>query len=307
MSTALTTTTFSLAPRSFSEAKEYAHLMASSDLVPSDYRNKPANVLVAVAMGNELGLSPMQSLRNIAVINGKPCVWGDALLAICRAHRDFVDIKEYFTGEGDARTAVCVVERKGQSPVTCTFSVADAKQAGLWGVNTWKKYPDRMLKMRARGFGLRDTWADALFGLISAEEAYDSPEELQEITVAPPVNRREQVLKAISNPIVQEAVAAETAATVDAEEVSEPAEVSDSPHAINRATALRKIGAATNIEELKEAGKWIASVGLPGIDLEHVKQTYKIKQDWLKRELELAQDVIGDANEDYENEADPQD
>src|ERR1051325_7073679 len=73
---------FNLRPRNFEEAYRFANIMAESDLVPKDFQKKPANVLVAVQLGMELGVSPMQALQNIAVINGRPCIWGDLLPAI---------------------------------------------------------------------------------------------------------------------------------------------------------------------------------------------------------------------------------
>ncbi len=54
------------------------------------------------------------------------------------------------------------------------ISKEDAKKAGLWGkAGPWSQYPKRMLQMRARSFALRDKFADALSGLIMAEEAQD--------------------------------------------------------------------------------------------------------------------------------------
>jgi len=165
---------FSLTPKTFQEAMKYAELIASSDLAPKDYKGKPGNVMVALQMGAEIGLKPLQALQNIAVINGRPCVWGDAMLAIVRAHPDFEDINEY----DDNGIAVCTIKRKNQSPVKRTFSSADAKTAGLLNKQgPWTQYPARMRQMRARAFALRDAFPDALKGLSSAEEAQDQPIE----------------------------------------------------------------------------------------------------------------------------------
>ena len=171
---------FSLSPTSLNEAMKFSEILAKSDLVPKDFRNKPGNVLVAVQMGAELGLGPMQAIQNISVINGRPCVWGDSMLAIARSHREFEDIIEEFDGE----TATCIVKRKGQSPTVRDFSFADAKKAGLLGKQgPWQQYPKRMLAARARAFALRDSFADALRGLNSAEEVRDY--HTQEVTVDP--------------------------------------------------------------------------------------------------------------------------
>ena len=129
--------------------------------------------------GAEIGLAPMQALQNIAVINGKPSVYGDAAMALVQASPHCEDIEEYFEDEGTPNpVAVCVAKRKGRKPVVAKFSVEDAKRAGLWGKQgPWQAYPKRMMQMRARGFALRDAFPDALKGLITVEEAQDFPPE----------------------------------------------------------------------------------------------------------------------------------
>ncbi|MHB8388118.1 MAG: recombinase RecT [Acidobacteriaceae bacterium] len=165
-----------LRPQTFDQLTLFAQMAAKSSMVPKDYLGKPENIMLAVQMGSEIGLAPMQSLQNIAVINGRPAVWGDAMLAIVKAHREFEDVKEVIEGTGDTRVATCQLKRGGQTPVRAKFSVDDAKRAGLWNkTGPWQQYPERMLQMRARGFAIRDAFPDALRGLISAEEASDIP------------------------------------------------------------------------------------------------------------------------------------
>lgn len=165
-----------LNPRSFQELMRFAEIAAGSGMVPRDYAGKAAAIVIACQMGAELGLAPMQSLQNIAVINGRPSVWGDTLLALVRSSPVCDDVVEHIEGEGDALTAVCVAIRKGKKPVEARFSYADARTAGLLNkTGPWKTYPRRMLQMRARGFALRDAFPDVLRGLITAEEAQDIP------------------------------------------------------------------------------------------------------------------------------------
>jgi len=162
-------------PRNLPEAIEFAKLIASSDLVPKDYHGKPANVVVAIQWGYELGLHPMQALQNIAVINGRPSIYGDAAIALVRASRLCEFVHEHIEGEGEAMAAVCTAKRRGQAEQSVTFSVADAKRALLWGKQgPWQQYPRRMLQMRARGFCLRDLFPDVLRGLVTLEEARES-------------------------------------------------------------------------------------------------------------------------------------
>lgn len=181
-------------PQSFGELAQFAQMAAKSQMVPKDFQNKPENIMLAVQMGSELGLAPMQALQNIAIVNGRPSVWGDALPGLCRQSGVCQDIREWIEGEGDNMVAYCEATRLGSVPIRQSFSVADAKRANLWktepktkkmGSNgayevdsgPWYAYPKRMLQMRARGFALRDAFPDVLRGLISAEEARDIPQD----------------------------------------------------------------------------------------------------------------------------------
>ena len=165
---------FSLAPKDLDEAMRFADMLAGSSIVPKDYIGKPGNCLVAIQWGMELGLQPMQAMQSIAVINGRPSLWGDAMLALVKAHPAFEWIKE----ECDGNVAICTIKRRGEPEVVQSFSMEEAKRAGLTGKQgPWTQYPKRMLQMRARGFALRDAFPDALRGVVSAEEARDTPAE----------------------------------------------------------------------------------------------------------------------------------
>lgn len=166
--------TFSLSPRNLAEAMEFANIIAKSDMVPKDYINKPGNVLVAVQTGAELGLKPMQSLQGISVINGRPSIWGDAMRALVISHPEFEDLQE----EKHDTHCTVTLKRRGRSAVISTFSMEDAKKAGLAGKSgPWQTAPRRMLQMRAFAFAARDLFADALKGIKSIEELRDYPEE----------------------------------------------------------------------------------------------------------------------------------
>lgn len=213
--------TFSLVPTSLTEAKDFATLISKSDMVPKDYKEKPSNVLVAIQMGMELGLPPMQALQNIAVINGRPAVWGDAMLALVRANAACEWVKETITGDGDKMVATCSIQRRGDpEPTTRTFTVEDAKKAGLWDTrenvkrkgkdgseyearndSPWFRYPKRMLQMRARSWTCRDAFPDALRGIGMVEEVQD----IRDMGTAEVVGRAEpsmpQPLKTYEQPV----------------------------------------------------------------------------------------------------------
>lgn len=168
--------TLDLRPRTFEQAITFADYLANSTLVPRDFQAKPGNCLIAIQWGAELGLGPMQAIQNIAVINGRPALWGDAVIALVRASQ----LCESIVESDDGTTATCTVKRRGEPPVSRSFSVDDARQAGLHGKQgPWTQYPKRMRQMRARAFALRDVFPDVLRGLPVAEEAMDSPREVQ--------------------------------------------------------------------------------------------------------------------------------
>ena len=192
MSTEISTTRAStgLALQSFDDAFRFAKMVAASEFAPKDFKGKPESCMLAIQHGSEVGLSPMQSLQSIAVINGRPTIWGDAALALVQSSPVCEYVKEYLEGQGDNLTAVCEAKRRGYpAPTVSRFSMADAKRAGLAGKSgPWSQYPERMLALRARGFALRNAFADALRGLITAEEAQDYP---QPVVVETPRQRVE--------------------------------------------------------------------------------------------------------------------
>ena len=158
-----------------SDAMAFSEVVAKTDFAPKDFRGKPEACLLAIQHGAEIGLSPMQSLQSIAVVNGRPTIYGDAALAVCLASPVCEWVTESVDGDGDKMVATCSAQRRGYpKPITSTFSVADAKAAGLWAKGgPWSQYPKRMLAMRARGFALRNAFADVLRGLVTSEEAGD--------------------------------------------------------------------------------------------------------------------------------------
>ena len=175
-----------IAPSSMDDLFRFAKAVAVSGLAPKGIET-PEAIFVALEMGLEVGLPMMAALQNIAVINGRPAIWGDAQLAVVRSTGELALFEEWYEEGGkrlprnpaaftDATAAVCRVQRSGYEPAETAFSVADAKRANLWGKSgPWTQYPARMLKHRARSFALRDQFGDALRGLRTVEEVQDDP------------------------------------------------------------------------------------------------------------------------------------
>ena len=171
---------FGIIPASFEQAIRLAKIMAASGLMPKSIQS-PEAVFVAMQMGAEIGLSPMASVQNIAVINGRPGIYGDAALAVVRASGQLEKFREWTAGERKTPNWEfhCEVKRKGYDIATGTFSWAQAIEAGMDRAHPdspWKKWTDRMMKFKARNFVLRDQFADILRGIRTIEENNDAIE-----------------------------------------------------------------------------------------------------------------------------------
>lgn len=178
---------FDLSPQTFEQALTFSTYLADSDLVPKDFKGKPGNCLIAMQWGSELGLKPLQAMQNLAIINGRPSLWGDAVIALVRGS----PLCESIIETDDGNTATCKVKRRGEAEQMRTFSMEDAAAAGLKGKQgPWAQYPKRMRQMRARAFALRDVFPDVLRGLPVAEELMDTPPEkdmgMADVVGAPP-------------------------------------------------------------------------------------------------------------------------
>ena len=201
---------FKVAVKNFDEAYRFCQMMSETDLCPDSYkpatylnkicgqdleaRKNPENIkrakemsvnkiFMACSYGGVLGLNPFQSLQGIAMVNGKPSVYGDTLVGLVRPLCD--DFQEWF--DGQTGTADCVILRRGsQHPIQQKFSYQDAQRAGLTSKKgPWTQYPERMLQMRARGFAIRDAFPDVLSGVITREEAEDYPQRTAEMPQIP--------------------------------------------------------------------------------------------------------------------------
>lgn len=156
------------------DVDKFAIELAQSQFCPANYKDKPIDIKFAILWGAEMGLSAFQSITGVKVINGKPSLHGDILLAVCKKNPEWIDMIESY--DEKTRTAYCEVRRKGHEPLIRSFSWAQAEKAGLTNRNpVYKSYPERMLQHRARGFALRDMYADSLCGMIGDAEASDYP------------------------------------------------------------------------------------------------------------------------------------
>lgn len=268
-----------LTPNNLQEAMQIAEILASSDIVPKDYQRKPGNILVAMQWGAEIGLQPLQAMQNIAVINGRPSIWGDAMLALVRGSGLLEFIREEITPDG--LKAICTVKRKGEEPAVSEFSMEDAKRAGLSGKQgPWTQYPKRMMKLRARSYALRDVFPDVLKGMAIAEEEQD-----KEIDVTPAATATEakpnKGSSALKDRLKKKSDAVESQAN----------EIDLSTYYIN-------IKDACTLTQLDKVGKEIAALNLGEPAKSEIGEVFKAKRGELKEMVKLlVQSIVDQIND----------
>lgn len=252
-------------PQNYQEAWQFSEMLAASEMVPKNFKGKPADILIAMQMGSEIGLKPLQSLQNIAVVNGRPTIWGDAVVAICQSSGMLEDITEEVTDE----YATVTVKRIGQEPHSVTFSMADAKKAGLAGKQgPWTQYPKRMMKNRARAYALRDKFADVLSGFGITEEEKD---RAIDVTPAKPVKTKNAGASALLERVKAKAATVEAAAI----------EYFDTTQLINF------IGQVETLEQINNVGKEIGAMANDeAINIKN-DDLVKLRQTWKDKKLEL--------------------
>lgn len=164
-----------IVPTDMDSAYRLAKAVCMAGMAPKGL-DTPEKAMVAIMHGLEIGLTPMAALQRIAVVNGRPTIWGDGAIGLVRGSGACEYVAERIEGQGDNMVAICEAKRRGErEPIVRTFSVADAKRAGLWNKQgPWQQFPSRMLAMRARAFCLRDGFADVLGGLYLKEEVEDT-------------------------------------------------------------------------------------------------------------------------------------
>lgn len=185
---------FSLVAGNFEEAMKIATMLAGSKLVPTQYQGYPEDVLIACSWGESLGLKPLPALNAIAVINGRPQLFGDALKALIMKHGT---IEEHWDNEKGVWTMTA--HRNGHPDVTWSYGYDDAIAAGHVSYNpqnntfglgarksdAWAKYTKRMCQLKCRNFVIRDAFPDVIQGIDIEGSDDDTMEPSSEVRTEP--------------------------------------------------------------------------------------------------------------------------
>lgn len=204
-------------PKNLDELFRFCNAIQKSKMVPERFKT-PEEVMGAVMFAAEhFPKTPMTAIRQIAMVKGTPTMFGDLPLAKVRASGQLESIIEsFFDKDGNIISestqgfldklfgAICTVKRKGEDPISKSFTLDMKDQAGLGksykGEPTvWDKYPYHMLKYRARGSALKDVFADVLSGI--AQGGYDIDTiDVGEVEVSKPIDKAAQLNEKLNSP-----------------------------------------------------------------------------------------------------------
>ena len=154
--------------------QQMAKVLVESGFLP-EALNTPAKALTVLLAGRELGVPPMQAIRGIHVVKGRPSLSAELMLAL--AYQNIPGFK--FKVEGNEQVCKITASRPGGDPINLSFSISDATRAGLTGGDNWKKYPAAMLRARCTSAILRIVAPDAIRGIYTPDEIGASEREIE--------------------------------------------------------------------------------------------------------------------------------
>jgi hypothetical protein len=219
----------------FDSAYRLAKNLAMAMIIPDALRGKPADVLVIVLYGQELGLAPMQAINTIDVVKGRPSLRANLWVALARKAGHKVRVIEE-----TADSCTVQVERSDDlgHPTTVKYTIDQAKAAGLLANNVWKNHPAAMLYARAVSTACRRACPEVAMGFVdefemaAGEQARPTLAQIaaeradQPAAVAPPVAVEEDDAALLAEVA---AIAAEQEQPLEAEVVADPVDVSGWP------------------------------------------------------------------------------
>jgi len=185
-------------PQNLSELSSFAKSIAGAGLCPDALRGKPSDVSMVLIRGAEMGLSAMTALQNLVVIKGKITISADLLRARCQAHPA---CEMFEVVEADDQRATVRVRKAGWSePLEVSFTIEEAKRAGLAGKDNWKNYTQDMLVARATSRAARRFFPDVTAGAYTTEEVRDIDDTPRRVEVKPTGSRAEQLAQMAATP-----------------------------------------------------------------------------------------------------------
>lgn len=250
-------------------AGRIAGVLCSTEFVPKGLRGSVEATAAAILTGRELGLSPMNSLANIFVVQGRPAMYARAMVALVLSHGHEIER----TAATEQAVTVRARRKGSQNWQTFEWTMARAQKAGYTSNALYSKDPIAMLTAKAQTEACRTMFADVLSGMAATSveeiELNDAPAvEPSQSGAAPTVEKRTVKRKArakVPEPSVPDLP--ETP-TPEPEEDDEPAEAGDAPVMSDRAQwvqagqLMTDLGIEDKADKAQEMRDWATGQGI---------------------------------------------
>jgi len=160
----------------FEVLKEQANILIKSGLLPKAVTRIETAIAIAIK-GRELGVPIFQSFTHISIIEGKACISAELMLALIFSNVPQAKI-EYL----ETSTEKCIISasRDGVKFSKFSFTMEDAKRAGLTTKHGWIRYPAAMLRARTVSTMARALFPDAIMGCSYTPEEAGKDEYIQD-------------------------------------------------------------------------------------------------------------------------------
>lgn len=162
----------------FNQMLRAAQMLSQTSIIPSAYQGKPQDCFVAIEMATRMNLSPMVVMQNMYVVKGKPSWAGQACTMLINSCGKFRDVKHVYTGQKGSEDRGCyvVATRLADGDTVCGVEVTMhmAKAEGWLSNPKWRNMPELMLAYRASAFFARVYCPEALMGVHTSEEIYET-------------------------------------------------------------------------------------------------------------------------------------
>ena len=145
---------------SFTEMMELAKTLLGSGFLPRSIRT-PAQAVAIILKGREVGIPEMEALQSIHVIEGKPTLSAELMLALCKRR---VGMTAHVMESTDLRCQI-KFSRPDNEPHIETFTMDDAVKLGFAKKDNYGKQAATMLRWRCVSKGCRFYAPDALSGI----------------------------------------------------------------------------------------------------------------------------------------------
>ena len=169
---------------------QLARDMAESDIIPKDFRGKPANVFLAIEMAHRLGLGTMEVMQNLYVVHGTPSLSSKFLIGLAnRSGRFRGGLRFEVTGDGERMAVRCyATDRETAEELEVTVTMAQAKRAGWTKNSKYVEMPEQMCSYRAATFFVRRYCPEVMLGMMTVDEANELPRSVAIEPVSDPLD-----------------------------------------------------------------------------------------------------------------------